>query len=149
MRILFVCLGNICRSPTAEGVMRHLVKERGLNGEIEVASAGTGAYHIGEYPDQRSTEAARRRGIVLAGRAQQVRSSDFGDYDLLVAMDRSNQRELERLAPDEAARKKIRLLLDGADVPDPYYGGERGFDDVLDLVTEGCERLLDEVAPPA
>src|SRR4051794_32130936 len=128
--------------------MRHLVRERGLNGEVEVASAGTGGWHIGEPPDQRSTAAARKRGIVLAGRAQQVRKSDFADYDLIVAMDRANQRELLQLAPDEVGRAKIRLLADD-DVPDPYYGGERGFDDVLDLVTEGCERLLDEIAPRA
>ena len=129
--------------------MRHLLRERGLNGEIEVASAGTGAWHIGKPPDQRATAAARKRGIVLAGRAQQVRRSDFADYDLLVAMDRSNFRELLQLAPDDAGRAKVRLLLDDADVPDPYYGGERGFDEVLDLVTDGCERLLDELAPPA
>ena len=129
--------------------MRHLIRARGLNGEIEVASAGTGAWHIGEPPDQRATAAARRRGIVLAGRAQQVRRSDFADYDLIVAMDRSNFRELLQLAPDDAGRAKVRLLLDDADVPDPYYGGERGFDDVLDLVTEGCRRLLDELLPAA
>ena len=147
MRILFVCLGNICRSPTAEGVMRHLLRERGLADEIEVASAGTGAWHIGEPPDSRSAEAARRRGIALEGAAQQVRPSDFADYDLLVAMDRSNLRDL--LAAAGEHRDKVRLLLDDADVPDPYYGGPTGFDDVLDLVTEGCERLLDEVAAQA
>jgi len=147
-RVLFVCLGNICRSPTAEGVMRHLLRERGLNGEIEVASAGTGGWHIGKAPDQRATAAARKRGIVLAGRAQQVRRSDFADYDLLVAMDRSNFRDLLQLAPDQASREKVRLLLADADVPDPYYGGERGFDEVLDLVTEGCEQLLDELVEP-
>jgi protein-tyrosine phosphatase len=146
VRILFVCLGNICRSPTAEGVMRHLLAQRGLAGEVEVASAGTGSWHVGSPPDARSAEAARRRGIVLAGAAQQVRPADFGAYDLLVAMDRSNERDLLAAAPDAAARAKVRLLLDGADVPDPYYGGERGFDDVLDLVTEGCERLLDDLA---
>jgi protein-tyrosine phosphatase len=148
-RVLFVCSGNICRSPTAEGVMRHLVRERGLNGELEIASAGTGGWHIGEPPDQRSTAAARKRGFVLAGRAQQVRRSDFSDYDLIVAMDRSNMRELLQLAPDDAARAKIRLLLDKADVPDPYYGGEEGFDEVVDLVAEGCERLLDELVAQA
>ena len=146
MRILFVCLGNICRSPTAEGVMRHLLAQRGLAGEVEVASAGTGSWHVGSPPDARSAEAARRRGIVLAGAAQQVRPADFAAYDLLVAMDRSNLADLLALAPDEAARAKVRLLLVDADVPDPYYGGERGFDDVLDLVTEACERLVDEVA---
>jgi protein-tyrosine phosphatase len=155
VRILFVCLGNICRSPTAEGVMRHLLAQRGLAGEVEVASAGTGSWHVGSPPDARSAEAAQRRGIVLDGVAQQVRTADFAAYDLLVAMDRSNLADLLTLAPDEAGRAKVRLLRPtdsvggcphDADVPDPYYGGERGFDDVLDLVTEACERLVDEVA---
>jgi protein-tyrosine phosphatase len=146
VRILFVCLGNICRSPTAEGVMRHLLAQRGLAGEVEVASAGTGSWHVGSPPDARSAEAAQRRGIVLDGAAQQVRPADFAAYDLLVAMDRSNLADLLALAPDEAGRARVRLLLEEAEVPDPYYGGERGFDDVLDLVTEACERLVDEVA---
>jgi len=144
-RVLFVCMGNICRSPTAEGVMRHLLRERGLEDAIEVASAGTGGWHVGDPPDARSTEAARRRGILLEGAAQQVSRADFDRYDLLVAMDRSNLRDLLALAPDGDARAKVRLLLDDADVPDPYYGGPSGFDDVLDLVTEGCERLLSEL----
>ena len=146
-RVLFVCMGNICRSPTAEGVMRHLLRERGLEDAIEVASAGTGGWHVGDPPDARSTEAARRRGILLEGAAQQVSRADFDRYDLLVAMDRSNLRDLLALAPDEEARAKVRLLLHDDDVPDPYYGGPSGFDDVLDLVTGGCERLLDELAP--
>jgi protein-tyrosine phosphatase len=145
VRVLFVCLGNICRSPTAEGVMRHLVRERGLEDRVEVASAGTGSWHVGSAPDPRSAEAARRRGIALEGAAQQVSPRDFDGYDLLVAMDRSNLRDLLDLAPDDAARRKVRLLLDDADVPDPYYGGPSGFDDVLDLVQEACERLLDEI----
>jgi protein-tyrosine phosphatase len=145
-RVLFVCLGNICRSPTAEGVMRHLLRERGLEDRVEVDSAGTGAWHVGEPPDARSAAAARQRGIALEGAARQVRPSDFADWDLLVAMDRSNLRDLLAIAPDAQARAKVRLLLDDADVPDPYYGGERGFDDVLDLVTEACERLADEIA---
>jgi protein-tyrosine phosphatase len=145
VRILFVCLGNICRSPTAEGVMRHLLAERGLAGEVEVQSAGTGAWHVGSAPDERATAAALRRGIVLDGAARQVRPRDFEDFDLIVAMDRSNLRDLLDIAPDDDARGKVRLLLDGADVPDPYYGGERGFDEVLDLVEEACAGLLDEV----
>jgi len=149
VRILFVCLGNICRSPTAEGVMRHLLRERGLDDRVTVDSAGTGAWHIGEPPDSRSGEAAQRRGITLGGAARQVRGADFDDFDLLVAMDRANLRELLRLAPDDEARTRVRLLLGDEDVPDPYYGGPTGFDDVLDLVTAGCERLLDEVAAEA
>jgi protein-tyrosine phosphatase len=146
VRILFVCLGNICRSPTAEGVMRHLLRERGLEDQVEVESAGTGGWHVGAAPDPRSTEAALRRGITLEGAARQVTTADFEAFDLLVAMDRSNLADLLALAPDEAAREKVRLLLVDADVPDPYYGGPSGFDDVLDLVTGACERLVDDVA---
>ena len=126
--------------------MRHLLRERGLDDRIEVASAGTGGWHVGEPPDARSAEAARRRGIAIDGAAQQVQVADFEAYDLLVAMDRSNERDLLRLAPDADARAKVRLLLEAEDVPDPYYGGPSGFDDVLDLVTGGCQRLLDELA---
>ena len=144
-RILFVCLGNICRSPTAEGVMRHLLAERGLEDEVEVESAGTGDWHVGSPPDERATEAALRRGVALDGAARQVTAADFARFDLLVAMDRSNLRDLLALAPDEDARERVRLLLDEADVPDPYYGGPGGFDEVLDLVEEACARLLDEV----
>ncbi|MFL5843084.1 MAG: low molecular weight protein-tyrosine-phosphatase [Solirubrobacteraceae bacterium] len=142
MRILFVCSGNICRSPTAEGVMRHIARERGL--DIEVASAGIGGWHVGEPADTRSAEAARRRGIVLDGTAQQVAPSDFDDNDLLVAMDRGHLRDLLAIAGEH--RDKVRLMLDEADVPDPYYGGPDGFEDVLDMITEACERLADEVA---
>lgn len=145
MRILFVCSGNICRSPTAEGVMRHIARERGL--DVEVASAGIGGWHVGAPTDERSAAAARRRGIALEGTAQQVRADDFDDYDMLVAMDRDHEREL--LAMAGAHRSKVRLLIEGADVPDPYYGGPDGFEDVLDLVTEGCERLADDIAAGA
>jgi protein-tyrosine phosphatase len=148
-RILFVCLGNICRSPTAEGVMRALVRDAGLEGRIELDSAGTGGWHIGEPPDTRATETARRRGIVLEGAARQVRREDFEEFDLILAMDRDNLRELRRLAPDEPSRAKARLLrefdpaADGdLDVPDPYYGGPGGFDEVLDLVQAACAFLL-------
>lgn len=125
--------------------MRHLLAERELQEEVEVESAGTGAWHVGNPPDERATEAAWRRGIALEGAAQQVTPEDFERFDLVVAMDRSNLRDLLDLAPDEDARGRVRLLLDDADVPDPYYGGERGFDEVLDLVEEACARLLDEV----
>jgi protein-tyrosine phosphatase len=148
--ILFVCMGNICRSPTAEGVMRALLREARRE-DVEVQSAGIGGWHVGDPPDSRSAEAASRRGIVLAGAARQVRASDFEDFDLLIAMDRSNQRELLELAPDEESRGKVRLLREwepGAaelDVPNPYYGGDRGFEDVLDMVQASCRALLDEV----
>jgi protein-tyrosine phosphatase len=154
MRILFVCMGNICRSPTAEGVMRAQLRQAGLENEIEVDSAGTGGWHAGEPPDERATAAAHRRGIRLEGAARQVRPSDFDEFDLIVAMDRRNLRELQALAPDDEAREKVRLLREfdpataGApdvDVPDPYYGGERGFEDVLDMVEASCRGLIAEL----
>jgi protein-tyrosine phosphatase len=152
MRILFVCMGNICRSPTAEGVMRRLLGEAGLTDRVEVESAGTGGWHVGEPPDERATLAARRRGVTLAGAARQVRAADFRDFDLLIAMDRANLRELLAVAPDEDAAERVRLLREfdpassgDLDVPDPYYGGDRGFETVLDMVEAACRGLLDEL----
>jgi protein-tyrosine phosphatase len=157
VRILFVCMGNICRSPTAEGVLRHLVSERGLEGEIEIESAGTGGWHVGDPPDSRSAAAARKRGITLDGAARQVRADDFEDFDLLLAMDRDNLAELRALVPS-GSEHKVRMLREfeggrdpvagGADldVPDPYYGGPNGFEDVLDQVEAACRGLLDEIA---
>jgi protein-tyrosine phosphatase len=152
MKILFVCMGNICRSPTAEGVMRRLVEQAGLEERIEIESAGTGGWHVGEPPDERATLAARRRGVTLAGAAQQVTRDDFRRFDLLIALDRANLRELLVLAPDEDAAERVRLLreFDPAaagvlDVPDPYYGGDRGFETVLDMVEAACRGLLDEL----
>ena len=137
-RLLFVCMGNICRSPTAEAVMRRLVAERGLQDEIQVESAGTDAYHVGQPPDPRSTEAAARRGIALTGPARQVTYGDFEDFDLLLAADSRNLRELRKAAP-AGTEHKVRLLAD-VDVPDPYYG-----DDGFDVVLDACARLLDEL----
>jgi protein-tyrosine phosphatase len=154
MRILFVCMGNICRSPTAEGVMRRLLEQEGLDGRVEIDSAGTGSWHVGEPPDARATSAASRRGVTLAGAARQVTRADFSDFDLIVAMDRRNLRELRALAPDEDARGRVRLLREfdpaseGApdlDVPDPYYGGDHGFETVLDMVEAACRGLLDSL----
>jgi protein-tyrosine phosphatase len=145
VRILFVCMGNICRSPTAEGVMRHLLAERGLQDEIYVESAGTGGWHAGAPPDARSARAAAARGITLDGAARQVTRADFEDFDLLVAMDRDNLRDLFAIAPP-GTEHKVRMLLAGnRDVPDPYYGGPRGFENVLDLVEAACAQLLDEL----
>jgi len=155
VRILFVCLGNICRSPTAEGVMRALVAQAGLADEIELDSAGTGSWHVGEGPDARASAAARARGIELAGVARQVRREDFESYDLIVAMDAENRAQLRALAPDEQARSRLRLLREfdpanaGAKdlgVPDPYYGAAGGFEEVLDIVQAACAGLLDEVS---
>jgi protein-tyrosine phosphatase len=146
MRILFVCLGNICRSPTAEGVMRRLVREEGLEQEIEIDSAGTGGWHVGAPPDPRATEAARRRGTELTGAARRFTVADFDRFDLIVAMDAENRRELLALAPGEEARAKVRMFRAGdLDVPDPYYGGEGGFEEVLDLVEEAARDLLAEI----
>jgi low molecular weight protein-tyrosine phosphatase len=151
-RILFVCMGNICRSPTAEGVMRSLLREAGMEDAVEVDSAGTGGWHAGDPPDARAAEAARARGIALDGAARQVRPRDFEDFDLLVAMARENLRDLLAIAPDEASAGKVRLLRefdpdagDDLDVPDPYYGGPQGFERVLDLVTAACRGLLAEL----
>ena len=149
MRILFVCLGNICRSPTAEGVTRHLLAERGPGrARSQVDSAGTGGWHVGAPPDERSAAAAAaRRGIVLEGAARQVRASDFADYDLLVAMDRSNLRDLlRRRARRRRARQGCACCSATPTCPIRTTAGPSGFDDVLDLVTEACERLVDEVA---
>jgi protein-tyrosine phosphatase len=154
MRLLFVCLGNICRSPTAEGVMRHLVREAGLEDEIVIDSAGTGGWHIGAAPDARSAAAAARRGITLEGAARKFAARDFDDYDLILAADRQNHADLLALAPDDEARAKVKYLREfdpaavasgDLEVPDPYYGGDRGFEDVLDLVEAACRGLLDHV----
>jgi protein-tyrosine phosphatase len=153
VRILFVCLGNICRSPTAEAVMRELVRGAGMEDSIELDSAGTGAWHVGHSPDPRAAAAARGRGIVLSGKARRVAPSDFAAFDLILAMDRSNLRELLALAPEEA-RGRVRLLREfdpaapaggDLDVPDPYHGGARGFEEVLDLTQAACAGLLQEI----
>jgi protein-tyrosine phosphatase len=152
--LLFVCLGNICRSPTAEGVMRHVVAQEGLDGRIRIDSAGTGGWHVGSPPDERAVAAARARGIVLAGAARQVSIADFYEFDLILAADRSNVAALHDLAPDREARGKVRLLRefdpaagpgDDLEVPDPYYGGPRGFELVLDMVESACRGLLDHL----
>src|SRR3954470_2429704 len=151
-RLCFVCLGNICRSPTAEAVMRHLVGQAGLGDRIDIESAGTGDWHVGEPRDRRSREVGDRRGIPLAGRARQFVPSDFARFDHVLAMDGKNLADLQAMAPDEAARRKIRLLRSydpaspaGADVPDPYYGGADGFDHVFDVCQSACAGLLEEV----
>ncbi|HEY4277781.1 MAG TPA: low molecular weight protein-tyrosine-phosphatase [Conexibacter sp.] len=153
-RIVFVCLGNICRSPTAEAVMTRLVADAGLDDRIEIESAGTGAWHVGNPPDPRATEAAAARGFTMRSLARQVEPSDFARFDLLLAMDRDNLRNLRRLAPDAESAAKARLLREfdpasagssDLDVPDPYYGGADGFDHVLDLIEAACAGLLHEL----
>ncbi|MBI1208746.1 MAG: low molecular weight phosphotyrosine protein phosphatase [Azospirillum sp.] len=148
VRILFVCTGNICRSPTVEGVFRDVVTVAGLDGRIAADSAGTFGYHIGEPPDPRSVAAAAARGYDIAGqRARQVTRQDFDRFDLLLAMDRGHRRELLRLAP-AGRQDRVGLFLDYApelgfsEVPDPYYGGRDGFEQVLDLAEAGARGLL-------
>lgn len=150
MRVLFVCLGNICRSPTAEGVLRHQLKEAGLADVIEVASAGTGDWHVGEQADSRTLRAALSRGYDLSSqRAQQVRAEHFNHYDLILAMDESNLAHLQAMRPGHASAELDLFLrrYDGAldEVPDPYYGGEQGFEQVLDLIEAACRGLVIEL----
>ncbi|MDQ5848912.1 MAG: low molecular weight phosphotyrosine protein phosphatase [Pseudomonadota bacterium] len=143
--VLFVCTGNICRSPTAEGVLKELARRRGL--DLHVESAGTGDWHAGEAPDERAQRHAKSRGYDLsAQRARQVRARDFEEFDLVVAMDRGHLRELRRHCPRQH-QGKLRMLVDGRDVPDPYYGGPEGFEQVLDLVEAACRDLLAELIP--
>ncbi len=149
--VLFVCMGNICRSPTAEGVFRHFVQEAGLADRIKIDSAGTHAYHTGEPADRRASAAAERRGYSLADiRARRVQTEDFENFDYIVAMDRLNHVTLIDRA-DAEHHDKIRLFLDFSsaeedEVPDPYYGGAAGFDRVLDLVEEASRGLLETLS---
>jgi protein-tyrosine phosphatase len=154
VRLLFVCLGNICRSPTAEGVMRSLTLHEGMQDAIELDSAGTGSWHVGSAPDARASDAARGRGVVLEGAARQVRPDDFEQFDLLLAMDGENVRDLLRLAPERRHREKVRLLREfdpdppnprDLDVPDPYHGAHGGFEEAFDLVQAACEGLLEQI----
>jgi len=149
--VLFVCLGNICRSPTAEGVFRNLAREAGLEGRLRIDSAGTGGYHVGAPPDARAVAAAQGRGYDLADiRARKIAPEDFEQFDLILAMDEDNLVYLRGIAP-ETSRATLGLLLDYApgrterEVPDPYYGGRNGFEQVLDLVDEACAGLLEEL----
>jgi protein-tyrosine phosphatase len=147
--VLMVCTGNICRSPTAEGVLRHLAEKRGLAKRVVVRSAGTNDYHVGERPDPRAMKHASSRGYDLSSqRAMLVREKHFHEYDYILAMDRGHLRALQRMQP-EGAKAKLGLFLEasarwkGEDVPDPYYGAAQGFEYVLDMVEEAAERWLD------
>jgi protein-tyrosine phosphatase len=149
VRLCFVCLGNICRSPTAQGVMVHVAAREGVADRLHVESAGTGSWHVGEPPDRRAVLHARRRGIALRSRAQQWQADWFSRFDLVLAADLSNRASLLRLAPDAEARAKVRLLREFdpeggalAEVPDPYYGGDAGFEEVLDICERACAGLL-------
>ena len=151
VRILFVCLGNICRSPTAEGVFRKRVTEAGLAGRIEIDSAGTHAYHVGAPPDARAQQAARQRGIDLSGlRGRQATARDIEQFDYVLAMDRENHENLLDICPD-GFEHKIRLFMEFAptrsekEVPDPYFGGPAGFDRVLDMIEDAAAGLLGDI----
>lgn len=150
MQVLFVCLGNICRSPTAEGVLRHKLREAGLADQVEVASAGTGDWHVGKPPDKRSQAAARLRGYDLsAQRARQVSRADFATYDLILAMDNSNLRHLKALQPAKC-KAELDLFLrrfqsEIDEVPDPYHDSDQGFETVLDLIERASDLLVIEL----
>lgn len=152
IRVCFVCLGNICRSPIAEAVFRHLVTEAGLEQAFEIESAGTGGHHTGEAPDPRARAAGKRAGIVVRGKARQFSRADFARFDHVIAMDFSNLTELRRLAPTPEAASKLRLMRSfdpaappNAPIPDPYYGADPGFDEVLELCRTACAELLDAI----
>lgn len=151
--VLFVCMGNICRSPTAHGVFRQLVIAEGLEEMIEIDSAGTHAYHLGESPDARAQQTARQRGIDLSDlRARMAVAEDLMRFDYVLAMDEDNRASLQRLCPP-GMEAKLRLFMEFApqlkvrEVPDPYYGGARGFERVLDLVEAASRGLLDDIRP--
>jgi protein-tyrosine phosphatase len=147
-RLLFVCLGNICRSPAAEGVMRALIESEGLAGQVTIRSAGTGGWHAGKLPDQRMRTAAQNRGYNLSSRARQVTPDDLRDYDLVLVMDQQNLRDVRTYDLSSQFSAKIRLFCEFCtdhkvrEVPDPYYGGEQGFELVLDLLEDGCRGVL-------
>lgn len=152
MKVLFVCLGNICRSPLAEGVFKQLVEEAGFQGKILVESAGTSGWHIGDPPDPRSVEIARENGIELNSLGRKAVSNDFQEFDYIIAMDKNNYADLKRL-PGSSKESAAKLLLmrdfdsigPGQDVPDPYYGGDDGFKHVFELLDRSCRNLLVEV----
>lgn len=149
--VLFVCLGNICRSPTAEGIFIHVVKTRGWDEFFKIDSAGTAAWHTGEGADPRSQQVANGRGVFLPSRARQVKASDFHSFDLILAMDKSNLDHLVQIKPGDSTAELMMMRTfdleaeNSADVPDPYYGGPRGFHDVFDMLERSSNQLLDEL----
>jgi protein-tyrosine phosphatase len=151
VRGLFVCLGNICRSPLAEGVFRALLRERGLEDRFEVDSAGISAYHAGSPPDRRSAETARRRGVLLEGRSRPFSADDLRRFDWVIAMDEENLEGIQALERRAGGAARVHRLREwdpeggGLDVPDPYYGGPRGFEDVHDIVERSCAAFLDHL----
>jgi len=150
-RVLFVCLGNICRSPAAEIIFRKMVDDAGRTEDFEIDSAGTIGHHQGSPPDQRMSAALERKGFAISGRARRIRAEDLEHFDLVVTMDESNLTDVRGLDQSGQFREKIRPLVsfcrthDDLRVPDPYYGGQRGFDHVIDLLSDGCAGILEEL----
>ena len=150
-KILFVCLGNICRSPAAEGIMKHIVSENGRDDDFLIDSAGIGPWHVGELPDTRMRRHGAARGYNFNSRARQICRQDFSDFDLIVVMDHDNYRAVSHLAPTPKAMYKVVMMADylrnfpgHSTVPDPYYGGDSGFELVLDLLEDACRQLYSE-----
>ncbi|MBL9117403.1 MAG: low molecular weight phosphotyrosine protein phosphatase [Verrucomicrobiaceae bacterium] len=147
-RLLFVCLGNICRSPAAEGIMKKFVEDSGRSADFFIDSAGTADWHEGKFPDARMTRQGSKRGYNFDSIARQVRSEDFSNFDLILVMDQNNLREIRHFNPDGNLMHKVMLFTDFAinrsetQVPDPYYGGDDGFEQVLDILEDGCRELL-------
>lgn len=150
-KLLFVCLGNICRSPSAENIMNHLIQEAGLEDKITCDSAGTSGYHIGAAPDRRMSSAASKRGIKLVGKSRKLTPSDLQRFDLILAMDRENYQDILYFDREGKYENKVYLMCHFAnhktdhEVPDPYYGGQDGFDYVIDLLLDSCAGLLDYI----
>ncbi len=154
LRVLFVCLGNICRSPAAEGIMRSIIENRNSQSDWEIDSAGTGGYHIGELPDRRMRLHARNRGIELSHRCRQVSLEDFSHFDIIIGMDASNMANLKSIAPTDKSLDKLvpmSAFFSSEDrydhVPDPYYEGAEGFELVLDLLQDACTNLFNTFQP--
>lgn len=151
MKVLMVCLGNICRSPLAHGILEHKIREKKLAWQVD--SCGTGSWHAGERPDRRSVEIAQKNGIdITYQRARQIRSIDIDDFDLIFAMDIHNYEDILRYCNTDAERSKVKLILnevypnENRNVPDPYYGGANGFHDVFKMLEEACERIIERYA---
>lgn len=150
-KILFVCLGNICRSPMAEGIFRKLVADKGLETSFDIDSAGTSAYHSGELPDARMRQHASRRGYHLNSRSRRIQQEDLEVFDLIIGMDNHNVERMFGMAKTPEQQAKIKLMTDycrhhrATEIPDPYYGGDSGFEHVIDLLEDGCEGLLEQL----
>ena len=151
-KILFVCLGNICRSPAAEGIMKHIVKEEGREDDFFIDSAGIGPWHVGELPDSRMRRHGAAHGYNFNSRARQISRKDFNDFDLIIVMDRENYRTVTSMALSQEAKAKVVMMADylrhhnnQSTVPDPYYGGDRDFEFVIELLEDACQGLFDDL----